>query len=196
MKRGEAFFHPRRTAAAFAALEQELAALRQREKELNGSLQARVEELEAENRRLAEEARTARQAADANRAEMLRVRRDYDTLRKDSVTNAEIDRRMQEMDRELSKVEDMRASYERRIAHLKHSLADARALLADRADYDALRQLIDMSDATPPAPRPAGGKTPFMPSLFPEEEAPGVPENPASGPAETDSAAWLQTLPD
>lgn len=64
----------------------------------------------------------------------------------------QVDQAMDTMERKVEEIEEMRHSYERRIAHLRHALEDARAMLRDRHDYDDLSQmtLIDLSAPPPP----------------------------------------------
>jgi chromosome segregation ATPase len=158
MGRWRSFFHPADTWRRYEAAVADLNAALERERtedsrvatldEENRALKARVETLE-------EELRNAQNSAAANMHELLRTRREYDDYRHSSADKEEVERQVKEITSMVEKVEGMKAQYERRIRILKHALADAKAILKDRSDYDALHQLsvIDMNNNDEESPR-------------------------------------------
>jgi hypothetical protein len=104
----------------------------------------------------------------------------------------------------------MKEHYERRIKMLKHALADARAIIKDRSDYDSLHQLavIDMDAKKHRTNNETLNNTIentdmksktnseyYTPSLFdePERSDRRVPDLDASNEPARD---WLQPLPE
>lgn len=144
------------------ALEEELQSTRSRlyvaEDELQ---QERAAKEELANRLSSSEKKMKKilTGAEASGKEVIRIRKQYDLLKKEfetfrnnSMTRAEAEAEIKELKALAEQVDDMKMHYELRIKHLRHALADARALLADRDVYDAGRQLdvIDLR-ATPTA---------------------------------------------
>jgi chromosome segregation ATPase len=178
---------------------------------------ARVAELEAilseQTARIAEleaEANHAAKQAEANMHELLRVRREYDEYRHTALDSDEVQQQIQEITAMVEKVEAMKEHYERRIKMLKHALADARAIIKDRSDYDSLHQLavIDMKDKRQSANNETLNNTIentdmkgknnseyYTPSLFDEAERQErrVPDLNATKEPTRD---WLQPLPE
>ncbi len=169
MKPHQVWMHPRRTARLIDGLEKELA--RERENSRVAQQQSR-QQADA----LREEAANARGLTSRTREQLDDLQKKHDALRQKFET--EMQQHATLFTDSQHDIDELKAGYERRIEHLHHALADAHALLADRGDYEALRQmtLIDMtSSATAPAaPEPAPAVSP---------ETPGTSD-------------WLEPLPD
>ena len=107
---------------------------------------------------------------------------------------------IEELKAMVPEVEKMRASFELRIRNLRHALREARALLADREDYDDLRQMTVIDNFTTPGnPRDtagnhvgdtAAGKRNATSTPNPKNRESG---NRESGKNDND---WLMPLPD
>lgn len=84
---------------------------------------------------------------------------------------------MEEITRRLEEVQAMRDSYERRLSHLRHALADARCMLNRQEDYAAMSEMVVIEPEEPPAEL----------SPKPKIEKKDIEESPKS---------WLESLPD
>lgn len=179
-------------AEATAKLEETQTALSQ-EREMTASLKAECNTLQATLSKV-------RSGAEASGKEMLKVRTQYDSLKKEfelyrrnSMPRSEAEADMKEIKEMIAKVDDMKQHYERRIKHLRHALADAQALLADRDAYAAARELdvIDLSasSTSETSRQNRSDKTDILPS-------PATKDDKKSGKEITQATNWLEPLPD
>ncbi len=97
---------------------------------------------------------------------------------------AETDAAMNEIASRLDHIDDMRHSYERRIEHLRHALADAHARLAAQADYESVSEMVDM-ESIPKQKESLTTKT------NQENATPRTPQ-----PDDPDTSGWLMPLPE
>lgn len=182
------------------ALDLRIAAL----EETNATLTKQTAELETQ-------LKSAKKAAEANMHELLRTRREFDEFRHNAASDQDIEAQVKEITAMVEKVEGMKEHYERRIKMLKHALADAKAIIKDRSDYEALHQLavIDMEAGQSTKQESTdtientkmGNKTNseyYTPSLFEEEaqqEHRGI-RVPDLNAAKQPTRDWLQPLPE
>lgn len=174
--------HPQRTARLIDNLETELAD--ERKKHRTAVHQAR------------QHADTLRQEAANARGETSRVleqlnalQKKHDALRQQFET--EIQQHATLFTDRQNDIDELKAGYERRLEHLRHALADAHALLADRNDYDALRQmtLIDMTQGNT-TPAPSSTPAPAVREAQPKHSTT------SSRAQSSKSTDWLEPLPD
>lgn len=164
--------HPQQASRRIALLEKEL------EEALEEGRLARMQaEQQAET--LREEVAQARGETSRAMEQLDDLRKKHESLKKQAAK--EMQRNASLFSDRQSEIEELKAGYERRLEHLRHALADARALLAERMDYDALRQMtvIDMTPKPNPAPKAA-----------PKAVEKPVDERPEK------STDWLEPLPD
>lgn len=172
-------FHPRKALRAMTQNEEltlRLSALDEKKEELEKREKALVEELEASRRMAAQEQRRAETFRE--RLTQMEARSgEADRLRDELTSEREETRRaVAEITRRLEGVEKMRAGYERRIAHLRHALAESREQLRLYSTLDPDGAFIDM--------RPGESNE--------IENAKLKAENSGSDPAPDD---WLMPLP-
>lgn len=159
----------------------------EKERNTNSLLENEVASLKAEIEKV-------RKGAEASGREMLGIRKKYDALKKEfdtyrtnSMSRHEAEKEVREIKKMLRGVEDLKAHYELRIKHLRHALADARAMLADRESYNAAKEIgvIDLHD------KPSAREQ--RPSV-----APASTFNSDESPANTDSSGgqWFEPLPE
>lgn len=169
-----AWLHPRKTVRRLMELENELNKLREECEVLQRNNQQQITELRE---------KTAVANGEASRAleQLSELRNKYNKLKQQA--EREQQRKSTLFVDYQSDINELKAGYERRLEHLRHALADANALLADRRDYDALQQmtLIDMTPETPAIAKP---------QEVTSKQQPPVPVEPKKTPE------WLEPLPD
>lgn len=174
MKPRQVWMHPWRAARRINELEKELA-------EADGNYREARRQGRQQADTLRDEAARARGETERVLEQLGDLREKHENLRRK--VSEEMQRQATLFTDRQSDMEELKAGYERRLEHLRHALADARALLAERTDYDALRQmtLIDMAPSvslpSPPDPSRA-------PSSRRTAESTSRP------------ADWLEPLPD
>lgn len=176
MKPLEIWLHPQQTARRFAELQNDLAEVRQE------GIRA-GEQAEAELARLRQEVAEARGETAKYKERLEETARKYERLKEQTLM--ENRRRDSLFADHRCDMEELKAGYERRLEHLRHALADAHALLADRNDYDDLRQMT-IVDMTAPREGP------------PQQKGDNVAQTPGAEKAGTSAGAddWLEPLPD
>lgn len=135
-----------------------------------------------------ERLKEAQESLEGSRREVQRLRRANTELR-------ERQDEIEELKAMVPEVEKMRASFELRIRNLRHALREARALLADREDYDDLRQMTVIDNFTTPGnPRDTAGNH-VGDTAAGKRNATSTPKpkNRESGKNDND---WLMPLPD
>jgi chromosome segregation ATPase len=213
MGKWRTLFHPFRAWLEHENTRVDLDAALERERACDAriaAMEAQIEQQTAQIAELTEKATRASKQAEANMHELLRVRREYDEYRHTALDHDEIQQQVKEITDMVDKVEAMKEHYERRIKMLKHALADARAIIKDRSDYDSLHQLavIDMDAKKQRTNNETLNNTIentdmksktnseyYTPSLFdePERSDRRVPDLDASNEPARD---WLQPLPE
>lgn len=157
-------------------------------------------ELQQANEKLNDEIAKVRSGAEASGNEMLRIRRQYDALKKEydayranSMSRSEAEKQVSEIRKMLTGIDDLKEHYERRIKHLRHALADARAMLSDRDAYQAARELdvIDLSAPVVPA-----GNGDNERAWDAQRFSAGAAQEPSSAGATEANTDWLEPLPD
>lgn len=143
-------FHPRRSRRLNEELTARLSALEEELKRAEERIKALEDELEAERRMTLQE----RRRADAFRERLTQSQQQAaqaDSLREQLTTEQEeTSRVVAEISRQLDQVEKMRASYERRIAHLHHALCESRERLRLYSSIELDTPIIDMQQPSAP----------------------------------------------
>lgn len=153
----DVYLHPRRAARALEALpelEKRLVGLdeeRKGERRENAEALAQAtEQAAALERRLSELKRSEelyRKRCGMLESRAHELKESADRLRETLETERrEADDAMAEISRRLDGTEAMRNSYEHRIRHLRHALAEARVRLSAQADYEAVSEMVDMAE--------------------------------------------------
>ena len=152
-------FHPRRAVRAIALAEEQAVRIA----ELEAEKAALDVELTASRRRREEAERQAvlcrerLEQAEQAHAGCLRRAAEADALRATlAAERAETGRAAAQISKELDKVEAMRASYERRLAHLRHALAESRDRLKLYSSLDPDAPFIDMQTPASPESKAVG----------------------------------------
>ena len=184
-------FHPRKALRAFAR-ESELQTQLAEAEAAQAQLQQRVEEAErlvAEAERKVEAYRQRMEQAEKHEEAIIAAKED---LRQQlEAERAETEEAMREITERLDKVDRLRDAYERRIAHLRHALAEAHTRLQfmESIDPDTL------------------GAPPTVIDLKPEENDPsqrnvetprhrsGKPERKGADAPDAQPTDWLMDLP-
>ncbi len=192
------YLHPRRALRAMqsvpelkkriSALEEELHAVGSEKEDWLKSEEQLKKELSDKKGLLSETARKAelyRKKCSALEERATKAEEKEEELRKTlKEERAETDAAMNEIASRLDHIDDMRHSYERRIEHLRHALADAHARLAVQADYESVSEMVDM-ESIPKQKESLTTKT------NQENATPGTPQ-----PDDPDTSGWLMPLPE
>lgn len=203
MKPLAAWLHPRRAAALIAEQRERLDALGA---ELDASAGQRAALADERDRALAEAAENGRRA-DLMHHKALELEKKVESLREErgrvaaaergeiEAERAALDAFAARLEESVAGIEEMKRSYERRLSHLRHALADARAMLAARADYPALAEMTLINGEwggereSAAADSGSGGVPDTGQSGVP---APGKEDSPSRDNADDD---WLLPLP-
>lgn len=193
MNKWQIWFHPGRALRQIASQHSRIAELEKECEEKHHSLTSVQNQLEDLQRTYDEQSREAMlYHTHSERLELRLLKLTGEKEELESALKAEradTQEAMAEISRRLEGIDEMKAAYERRISHLRHSLHDAHARLRALADIDAAREM-DIIDIMPSHPITAQPKNE-------NHDESKVMDNDTS-PSESDSPSepWLLPLPD
>lgn len=154
----DAYLHPQRALRAMAALpemEQRLAALQGELTQLRADYSATLANAAAETEKHEREINQVARSEKLFRSRCAMMEKTTGQLKAENKElqqalddeRREAEEAIAEINRRLDATDAMRNSYERRISHLRHALADARARLSTQADFEAVNEMVDLAES-------------------------------------------------